>query len=137
MTTPVAPELVERVARACFEAAHYAGPIGDEPIEWGRGGYKTQVIMWEAVARAAISAIPDPALETGWIVSNASDTAWRTYVNGLPDWTTDQSQALRYARRVDAELAHAEDEDAWSIRRYTIEAGAHDRSEIDRLAGGG
>src|SRR5690349_8875668 len=62
MTNPT-PEQIEAVARAIYEAQHLAGPFGDEPIEWGRGGYKTQVIQWQAAARAAISAMPAPVDE--------------------------------------------------------------------------
>jgi hypothetical protein len=55
-------ELVEQVARALYEAHHNAGPFADEPIEWGRGGYKTQVAIWHAVARAALSVL-EPRIE--------------------------------------------------------------------------
>lgn len=48
----VSDELIDKAARAAFEAHHYAGPIGDEPIEWGRGGFKTEVMTWQAIARA-------------------------------------------------------------------------------------
>jgi hypothetical protein len=55
-------DLVEQVARALYEAHHNAGPFADEPIEWGRGGYKTQVATWHAVARAALSVL-EPRIE--------------------------------------------------------------------------
>src|SRR5690606_20941651 len=55
-------DLVEQVARALYEAHHNAGPFADEPIEWGRGGYKTQVAIWHAVARAALSVL-EPRIE--------------------------------------------------------------------------
>src|SRR5690606_4778346 len=55
-------DLVEKVARALYEAHHNAGPFADEPIEWGRGGYKTQVAIWHAVARAALSVL-EPRIE--------------------------------------------------------------------------
>ncbi|MES2782572.1 MAG: hypothetical protein V4657_07240 [Pseudomonadota bacterium] len=53
------PDMVEVVARKTYEAAHIAGPFGDEPIEWGRGGFKTQIIQWRAVATAALAAFSD------------------------------------------------------------------------------
>ncbi len=51
----------------------------------------------------------------GWIVGNGNGTKWRTWSSVGPEWTEDREQATRYARRVDAERVHAEDEDAWQI----------------------
>ena len=63
--TGTANDDAERVARAIYAAQHLAGPFGDEPVEWGRGGYKTQVGTWEAAARAAIAAMPHRTFEDG------------------------------------------------------------------------
>lgn len=51
----------------------------------------------------------------GWIVGNGDQTKWRTWCVLGPEWTDDRNKATRYARREDAELVHAEDEDAWSV----------------------
>lgn len=40
---------------------------------------------------------------------------FRTLDQGMPKWTVDLDEALQFARRKDAELFAAEDEDAWVI----------------------
>lgn len=57
----------------------------------------------------------------GWIVSNSPGTKWRTWEGGMPDWTDDREKATRYARRIDAEHVHTEDEDSWRIEPYVID----------------
>lgn len=57
-------------------------------------------------------------VESGWLVENgrAGDALrYRTWRNGMPDWTADHNEATRYCRRVDAERAHAEDDGAQRI----------------------
>jgi len=65
---------------------------------------------------------PDPtalsASGTGWIVGDADGTRWRTWCDLGPMWTTNRDAATRYARRCDAELVHAADDDAWMITPY-------------------
>lgn len=51
----------------------------------------------------------------GWIIGDGSQTAWRTWQNGFSAWTGKPEEATRYARRIDAEAVHAEDEDAWCV----------------------
>lgn len=70
------PDDVEEVARAAY-AAYCAVMRPDEPIEWGRGGYATQVVEWEAIARAIIPIIRDDALE------DAADLAQHRWLGGL------------------------------------------------------
>ena len=57
--------------------------------------------------------------ETGWLVENGksgSELRYRTIgENGWPIWTADNLRAIRFARRQDAEMFSAEDEDAWCI----------------------
>lgn len=54
--------MVERVARAAYAASCANDPLdGEAEPDWGRGGYKTQVIYWHAVARAAIAAMREPS----------------------------------------------------------------------------
>jgi len=65
-----------------------------------------------------------PTMETGWLVENGKsfpDTRYRTIEFGLPAWTPDHLKAIRFARREDAEMFSAEDEDAWRI----VEHGWH------------
>jgi hypothetical protein len=72
-----------------------------------------------------------PASEpTGWIVANGDGTKWGCWKNGLPDWTYNRDEATRYARREDAEAVHSEDEDAWSIKPYSIVAPAVERDAV-------
>ena len=56
----------------------------------------------------------------GWIVGNAKGDRWRTWESGMPDWTDDREKAIRYARREDAEMAHAEDDDAWKVMPFLV-----------------
>ena len=56
--------------------------------------------------------------EAGWIVGNSDGTKWRVWDSLGPKWTTDRDRATRYARRVDAEQVHAEDEGAWRVVPY-------------------
>lgn len=55
---------------------------------------------------------------SGYVVGNAAGTQWRTWTPAGPAWTADREQAIRYARRIDAERAHEEDEGAWRIEPY-------------------
>ena len=49
--------------------------------------------------------------DQGWIVSNGAGDKWRTWDVLGPVWTGHRDQATRYARRIDAENVHREDED--------------------------
>lgn len=53
-----------------------------------------------------------------WIVASSDGTLFRCWREGMPTWIDDREQATRYARRVDAEDVHREDEDVWSILPY-------------------
>lgn len=56
--------------------------------------------------------------EYGWLIENGQqgdELRYRNMEQGVPTWTADDNEALRFARRVDAEKFAAEDEDAWSI----------------------
>jgi hypothetical protein len=64
--------------------------------------------------------------ESGWLVENGKsgeELRYRTMEQGLPVWTTDNLKALRFARRVDAELFAAEDEDAWRVAEHVWHGG--------------
>lgn len=61
---------------------------------------------------------PSAVEEVGWLVENGSRTAYRTMENGIPVWTPDVNKALRFARRVDAELFCAADEDARHVAEH-------------------
>lgn len=64
--------------------------------------------------------------EAGWIVGNSDGTKWRVWDALGPKWTTDRDRATRYARRVDAEQVHAEDEGAWRVVTYAAGEDGHD-----------
>lgn len=63
-------------------------------------------------------AAPTPMGGAGWVVSNGNETRWRSWDQGNSIWVDSPEKATRYARREDAELVHAEDEDAWCIKPY-------------------
>jgi hypothetical protein len=69
----------------------------------------------ESKARATLSATRE---EGGWIVASGDGQRFRAWQGGCPCWTNDRGEAIRYARRQDAEAAHEEDEDAWSVLPY-------------------
>lgn len=56
------PEQVERVARALYKASCALDPVEATEPDWGRGGYKTQIIYWEGLARAALTALTPSAV---------------------------------------------------------------------------
>ena len=103
-------------ALAVFEAENYRLDPSRSPQE------RRLAAMEKAVAAAGAEpriAAPDAADEVGgWIVGNGTGFRWRTWKDGLPDWTDDRSEATRYARSQDAEAAHAEDEDAFIVVEY-------------------
>jgi hypothetical protein len=70
--------------------------------------------LWQAVHQA-LSATRE---EGGWIVASGDGQQFRAWQGGCPCWTNDRGEAIRYARRQDAEAAHEEDEDAWSVLPY-------------------
>lgn len=67
--------------------------------------------------------------ETGWLVENGkagTDLRYRTVgALGIPIWTDDANKAIRFARRADAEMFAAEDEDAWRIVEHCWADGKH------------
>lgn len=50
-----------------------------------------------------------------WIAGNGAGTHWRIWEDGLPQWTSIKDEATRFARRIDAEAVHAEDDDVWNF----------------------
>lgn len=59
--------------------------------------------------------IPPEVTCKGFVIGNGDGSAYRTLEQGVPVWTPDREKALHFARRRDAELFCAEDEDAWHI----------------------
>lgn len=77
----------------------------------------------------------DMATEYGWLVENGKqgdELRYRTWRDGMPAWTADHNEATRYCRRIDAERAHQEDEDAWRIVQHAW----HDTPANAELTGG-
>lgn len=72
----------------------------------------------ELEARAMV--IPDrPKDETGWLVESGSIVPrYRTMDASGIHWTDDPNKAIRFARRADAEMFAAGDEDAWRITEH-------------------
>jgi len=91
------PDIVERCARAAFKAHHATGPTEtayDEP-NWGRGGFKTEVIVWEAVALACLEA-SGMAQE----IERLRDIVRRAF-DDTPGWVEDAAAALRAKEQSD------------------------------------
>ncbi len=61
--------------------------------------------------------------EPGWLVCNGKPVgqgrAFRKLDCGIPVWTEDRDEALRFARRKDADSFCEEDGEAWSILTYS------------------
>lgn len=61
------------------------------------------------------------ATQYGWLVENGKsgdELRYRTMRQGMIVWTADHNEALRFARREDAERFAAEDEDAWRTAEH-------------------
>lgn len=52
-------EIVEKLARALYATDCALDPIEPREPDWGRGGFKTEVIRWNALARAVLSTLAD------------------------------------------------------------------------------
>lgn len=90
-----------------------------KPMERGKlPDWAFDLLQRAAHALSAQPATPAEGEASGWIVGSADGKQFRTWTNGFPEWTGDREQATRYARRVDAESVHREDEDAWLIEPF-------------------
>jgi hypothetical protein len=123
------------LAPATRIAMHFipGGPVGQEP----EGSLHTvEDLQMQSFARinqqsradllrradAAIKRVyGDLPISPFWCIRNASNQ-WCSWDLG-PSYTDDYSQALRFARRDDAERFCTEDEDAWSIVQIIDNAG--------------
>ncbi len=56
-------DMVDEVARKLYEASCALDPVEPKAPEWGRDGYKTEVVYWHGLARAAIAAMREPTAE--------------------------------------------------------------------------
>jgi hypothetical protein len=75
-------------------------------------------------------------MEFGWLIENGKqgdELRYRNMEQGIPTWTADPNEALRFARRIDAEKFAEEDEDAWMI----VQHGWDDMTPNEELSGGG
>ncbi len=62
----------------------------------------------------------------GWLIENGKKgdaLRYRNMEQGIPTWTADHDEALRFSRRKDAEKFAAEDEDAWRIVEHIFDDG--------------
>ena len=131
LSRPASEQPVEASGAGREEKLHpHAQPFESYPelashIErMAMSGVIGSLISWEAFLRELNAALSPaspartPMGGTGWIVSNGSETKWRSWDQGGSIWVDSPDKATRYARREDAELVHAEDEDAWCIKPY-------------------
>jgi hypothetical protein len=51
---------LEQMARAMYAASCALHPIEPMEPDWGRGGYKTQVMYWHGLAQACLSVLAEP-----------------------------------------------------------------------------
>lgn len=64
------------------------------------------------------------ATEFGWLVEDGTGRRYRTMDQMGTHWTEDAFKAIRFARRADAEMFAAGDEDAWRIVEHVFTDGA-------------
>lgn len=75
---------------------------------------------WRKRLRDLLATEPGQAeteTESGWIIGDAKGARWRFWGDSGPEWTNDSDQALRFARRIDAEAFARDDEDGWMVIR--------------------
>lgn len=101
------------VAYTCIHDAYVKafGPLDPNIMGNDVDGHIIELIL----TAPTLTGAPDI---NGWIVASGDETAFRTWEDGLPTWTPNRDKATRYARRCDADSAHAEDIDAWKILPY-------------------
>lgn len=103
-----------------------------DPVSVNPGSRAHAALEWAITALQAATPEAKGAEgggRSGWIVGNGSDTRWRSWDQGCSIWVDAPEKATRYARREDAEIVHAEDEDAWCIKPYP----ASDSTDEDKL----
>lgn len=68
--TQLDPKALEAAARDAYIAHHRNGPTEEAFVEpnMGRGGFKTEVVVWNAVAQAAVSAYLAAMREAGFVM---------------------------------------------------------------------
>lgn len=91
-------------------AQHADYPEGDHPAVQKAKSLIDVVQAWERT--------------TGWLIERRGldgRPQWRRMAHGNPVWTTDSLLAIRFARREDAEMFAAEDEDAWMVTEHSWE----------------
>jgi hypothetical protein len=73
--------------------------------------------LGDRAAQIIAAHAPSSSASAGWIVASETGLGlkFRTMEQGQIMWTLDRENALRFARREDAEKFAAEDEDAWKI----------------------
>lgn len=59
----------------------------------------------------------------GWVIMNANMDQYRAWQNGGTVWVKDLADATFYARRVDAEAVHLDDDAAWRVVRKPLPDG--------------
>jgi hypothetical protein len=112
-------KLDEKAARRVAEQIVFMS-VRDDDESYVRDRWKPEIDAGTALILAYEAAKPASGSgeQAGWIVTNAEGDKFRTW-DQVPVWTSDREIATRYARREDAERAHAEDEDAWCIVECT------------------
>lgn len=76
---------------------------------------------YSAVSSSSPEEPPPERRETGWLVEDGAGHArprFRTMDQTGIHWTDDANKALRFARRADAEMFAAGDEDAWRVTQH-------------------
>lgn len=85
------------------------------PARWVKA--EDYEVLWNSATR-----------EVGWLVEDGGTLArprYRTMDQTGIHWTEDHNKAIRFARRADAEMFAAGDEDAWRITEHMWVNGSH------------
>lgn len=77
----------------------------------------------EQIVDLCIALQPASIEGEGWIIGDGGKPErWCSWQSGMPEWIDDRTKATRYARREDAENVHLNDDDAWTVERYSPSA---------------
>ena len=89
----------------------------------GREHEKKEVILpEESIPEGVMVQNQQSTEERGWLIENGKQGAelrYRSMEQGFSIWVADPNDALRFSRRIDAEMFSAEDEEAWRITEHT------------------
>jgi hypothetical protein len=124
----VPPEEWDKLPRSGVSSKLTNAPRSSEPAAQAdaASGERQKINLEVAGANPAegtqhTSSSHERSNEVGWLIENGKqgdELRYRNMEQGVTTWTADPNEALRFARRADAEKFAAEDEDAWLITEH-------------------